>query len=80
MEVFHETYHECIAPCMTFQMVHIGLLDIKDISQAQVRLLDGEIEGEELADGRLVMQRGETDILSKILGYGHFIVRLSVFR
>jgi hypothetical protein len=61
-------------------MVHIGLLDIKDISQAQVRLLDGEIEGEELADGRLVMQRGETDILSKILGYGHFIVRLSVFR
>ena len=80
MEMSYETYHERMAPCMALEMVHLGLLDIADVAYTHVCLPDGHVEHEELAQGRLVVQGGEADVLSEILGQGHFIVRLSVFR
>ena len=38
-----------------------------------------DVEREELAYGRLVVQGGEADVLTEVLGDGHFIIRLSVF-
>ena len=64
---------------MALQVIDLGLLDIAEIAQAQVCFPDGEIEGEELAHGRLVVQGGETDVLAEIPGDGHFIIRLSIF-
>ena len=77
--MFYEAYHECMAPCMAFQVVHLSLLDVADVSHSQVRFPDRNVEREELAQGRLVVQGGETDVLPEILGDGHFIIGLSVF-
>ena len=68
-----------MAPCMTLQVVYLGLLDVAYVLKAQVALPDGEVQRKELTHGRLVVQGGEADVLSPIFGQGHFIIRLSVF-
>ena len=61
--MFHETYHERVAPSVAFEVVECGLLDVAHISKAQVRLLDGDVEREELANGWLVVESGEIDVV-----------------
>ena len=79
LEMFDETYQEGVAPHVTFQMVHFGLLNVADIAYTQGGLPDGKVERDILSNGWLVMQGREADVLAEILGDGHFIIRLSVF-
>ena len=78
--MFHKAQHERMAPGMAFQMVCPGLLDVADVSHAQGASPDGEVQREELAHGRLVVQGGERDVPPEILVQRHFIIRLAVFR
>ena len=78
--MFYKTNHECMRPDMTLQIIHLGLLNVANIAYTQVRLLDREIKCEELAERRLVVQGGEADVFSEILGDRHLVIRLSVFR
>ena len=75
-----ETNQEGVAPHVAFQMVHLGLLEVADVAYPKGGLPDGEVEREELAYGRLVVQGGEADVLAEVLSDGHFIIGLPVFR
>ena len=77
--MFYKTNHECVRPSMTLQIIYFGLLNVANISYAQVRLLDREIKREKLAERWLVVQGGEADVLSEILGDRHPVIRLSIF-
>ena len=77
--MFYKANHECVRPSMTLQVIHFGLLNVANISYAQVRLLDREIKREKLAERWLVVQGGEADVLSEILGDRHPVIRLSIF-
>ena len=55
MEMLDKTEHEGMRPGMAFQMVYLGLLDVADVADAQGGLPNGEVECEELAQGRLVV-------------------------
>ena len=78
--MFDKAQHECMRPTVAFQIVYLSLLDVADITYSQATFLDWDIKREELSDSRLVVQGGKTDVLAPIVGEGHLIIRLSIFR
>ena len=67
MEMLHQTYQEGVRPGVALQVVDLGLLYIANITYAQVGCMDGKVECQELAKGRLVVQGGETDVLAPVV-------------
>ena len=60
-------------------MIDLGLLDVADVAYPQGSLPDGEVECNELTHGRLVVERGEANVLAPVFRNGHLVIRLSVF-
>lgn len=66
--MLYKTYHKGMRPCVAFQIIDFGLLDVADIAYPYCRGFDGAIQRDELTDSRLVVQRCKANILAPIMG------------
>ena len=66
VEMPHDAYHEVVRIGMAFQVVHLGLLEVADVAYAHHCIPQGEIEGEQLAERRIVVQGGERHVPSSV--------------